>query len=64
MKIDQPTETTTSTPIGILNARAGLRAESDSILPLPVILPRSEQMNFTINGEEYVFTLDVDAQET
>lgn len=49
MKTDGTTETTTSsTPIGILNSNADLG--------------RSDQMTFTINGEEWLFTLLVDSQ--
>lgn len=57
MKTEQTIETTTSTPIGILNSEATLGAESD-----PVTLPRSTVMNFTIAGEEWVFTLQVDGE--
>jgi hypothetical protein len=60
MKTDQTTETTTSTPIGLINPDANLAAESDSRLPSALL--RSEQMNFTIVGEEWVFTLLVDAE--
>jgi hypothetical protein len=33
-----------------------------SELPLPISLPGSELMNFTINGEEWLFTLTLDGQ--
>ena len=54
---NQTTETTTSTPIGILNSNVDLSSESDPLLP-----PRSKEMNFKIDGEDCVFTLIVDSQ--
>jgi hypothetical protein len=51
---------TTSSPAGILNSDPKLGAEADIHLPLP--LPGGQQMNFTINGEEFNFTLTVDAE--
>lgn len=47
-----------ATPVGTLNSERDLGAESD--LPLPITLPRSLQMNFTIEGEDFNFTLTVD----
>jgi hypothetical protein len=51
---------TTSTPAGILNSDTKLGAEADISVTLP--LPGSHQMNFTINGEDFDFTLTVDAE--
>ena len=49
---------TTSSPAGILNSETKIGAESEILVPLP--LPGSKQMNFTINGEEFVFTMTFD----
>jgi hypothetical protein len=51
---------TTSSPAGILNSDPKLGAEADIRAPLP--LPGSLPMNFTISGEEFDFTLTVDAE--
>ena len=51
----------TSSPAGILNSEKELGAESEVRLPLP--LPGSQQqMTFTINGEDFTFTITVDSQ--
>jgi hypothetical protein len=47
----------TSTPAGILNPEKNVALTS--VLPLPISLIGSLLMNFTIAGEEYVFTLTV-----
>jgi hypothetical protein len=49
---------TTSSPAGILNSEAKLGAKVEIQVPLP----GSQQMTFTINGEEFSFTLTVDAE--
>jgi hypothetical protein len=49
---------TTSSPAGILNSETKLGAEVEIGVPLP----GSQKMNFTINGEEFSFTLTVDAE--
>ena len=51
---------TTSSPAGILNPEPKLGAESEIHLPVP--LPGSGLMTFRINGEEFNFTLTVDAE--
>jgi hypothetical protein len=51
---------TTSSPAGILNSETKVGAESEIRLPLP--LPGSQQMTFTINGEDFTFTITVDTQ--
>lgn len=50
---------TTSSPAGILNSDAKLGAEAEIRVSLP--LPGSNQMHFTINGEDFDFTLTVDS---
>jgi hypothetical protein len=47
----------TSTPAGILNPEKNVALTS--VLPLPISLIGSLLMNFTIAGEDYVFTLTV-----
>ena len=49
----------TSSPAGILNSETKIGAESDIVVPLP--LPGSKQMTFTISGEDFVFTITVDS---
>lgn len=49
----------TSSPAGILNSETNIGAESEIVVPLP--LPGSKQMTFTISGEDFVFTITVDS---
>lgn len=49
----------TSPLVRVLDSQDQLEVESDSRLLLN--LPRSEEMNFTINGEDFFFTLTVDS---
>jgi hypothetical protein len=52
---------TTSSPAGILNSETKLGAEAEIRVP-PLPLPGSTQMHFTINGEDFDFTLTVDSE--
>jgi hypothetical protein len=51
---------TTPTPAGILNPEKSLGLTSG--LPLPITLPGSLLMNFTIAGEDFNFTLTVNSE--